>query len=359
MQTQLIFVLLLLAMTSFSVKCSTVTEFYKAGVSTANIFRHLSPLGYSRAFVYRIVKRITEGKPLHDERGKVKSCSVRTPNLIKAIKARFKRNPARSVRKVAREMKISETTMRRLVSNNLQLRSYKLRKGHMLNARQRQARLEKCKRLLLRFNDEDVEKIIFSDEKMFNVEMSWNAQNNRIYATQRSDIPISAQIRQRTSHPASVMVWAGVSMNGKTDLVFVDKGIKIKSQNYIDDILEPHLIPCGEQLFGNGRWCFQQDSAPAHSAKVTQLWCSTNLPDFIATSDWPASSPDLNPLDYFVWSKLQQMVCCKNYASITALKAALQRGWANLPQEEVCAAIQSWKKRLRLCVKNRGGHFET
>jgi inhibitor of nuclear factor kappa-B kinase subunit alpha len=277
---------------------------------------------------------------------------------VKAVKARFQRNPARSVRKMAKDMEIAQTTMRRIVHDNLKLRPYKFYKAHMLNARLKQARWVKCKNLLERYADDHVQNILFSDEKVFNVEMKWNAQNNRIYAVQPSDIPPNARLRQRTLHPASVMVWAAVAMNGKSKLIFVDEGVKLRATNYISDILEPHLKPLGRKLFGNRRWSFQQDSAPAHRAKVTQQWCGTNLPEFISTQDWPASSPDLNPLDYCVWSRLEQLVCSKNYASISALKAALERGWASLDQQDIRAAVSSWRKRLRACVKQRGGHFE-
>ena len=42
---------------------------------------------------------------------------------------------------------------------------------------------------------------------------------------------------------------------------------------------------------------------PAHNAWTTQQLKETNVPDFISTSDWPSVNPDLNPLDYKLWSK--------------------------------------------------------
>jgi len=35
---------------------------------------------------------------------------------------------------------------------------------------------------------------------------------------------------------------------------------------------------------------------------------SRNTPDFIAPSLWPPNSPDLNPVNYQVWSALQQRI---------------------------------------------------
>src|SRR6218665_1829341 len=46
---------------------------------------------------------------------------------------------------------------------------------------------------------------------------------------------------------------------------------------------------------------FQQDGAPAHTARVTQEWLHANCPEIIEKDRWPPNSPDLNPLDYHVW----------------------------------------------------------
>ena len=62
-------------------------------------------------------------------------------------------------------------------------------------------------------------------------------------------------------------------------------------------------------LFHGQYWSFRQNSAPAHKARTTQQWQEKNIPDFISTLDWPSASPDLNPLNYKLWSKLQEVAC--------------------------------------------------
>jgi hypothetical protein len=49
---------------------------------------------------------------------------------------------------------------------------------------------------------------------------------------------------------------------------------------------------------------FHQDSAPSHKAKRTKKWLEDDLTDFFPPINWPASSPDLDPLDYFAWNIL-------------------------------------------------------
>lgn len=191
------------------------------------------------------------------------------------------------------------------------------------------------------------------------MEAKWNSQNVRVYATDVQHLPEGANRMQRTLHPASVMVWAGVSAMGKTKLVFVDQGEKLRKENYVNDILIPHVLPLTQTMFHNGDWWFQQDSAPAHKANFTQTWCRDNLPGFISSAEWPAGSPDLNPLDYFAWSQLEQIACRKNHPSVAALKRSLQKAWEKIPMNEVRDAIQGWRRRLAACVRAQGGFFET
>jgi len=91
------------------------------------------------------------------------------------------------------------------------------------------------------------------------------------------------------------MVWAGVSHVGLAKLHFCEKGVKTKAKNYKDDVLDKVVKPLNTSLFQGKPWTFQQDSAPAHRAKTTQEWLKRELPDFIASDEWPAASPDLTP----------------------------------------------------------------
>ena len=53
---------------------------------------------------------------------------------------------------------------------------------------------------------------------------------------------------------------------------------------------------------------FQQDGAPAHRARDTVRILETETPDFIRPTLWPPNNPDLNPVDYSIWSIMQEKV---------------------------------------------------
>jgi len=160
---------------------------------------------------------------------------------------------------------------------------------------------------------------IFTDEKAFTVEEHFNVQNDRIYAKSREEMSEPAKRVLRSHHPTSVMVWVGVSSQDLTKLHFVDPSVKVRAKNYLKDILEPAVKPLNQSVFKGHRWTFQQDSAPAHKAKITQNWLQKEVPDLISYLEWHASSPDLNPLDYKIWSKLEEMACSRSHTSPKAI----------------------------------------
>ena len=155
------------------------------------------------------------------------------------------------------------------------------------------------------------------------------------------------------------MVWAGICASGKTPLIFVEAGVKINQEVYRRDILEAVVLPWAQQHFGDQEWTFQQDSAPAHRAKATQDWCKAHFPLFITSQEWPPYSPDLNPLDYSVWSILEARVCATRHPTLDSLKRALCREWDKITPEELRPIAQNFVKRLRLCIRAKGSHFET
>src|SRR6218665_2690079 len=68
---------------------------------------------------------------------------------------------------------------------------------------------------------------------------------------------------------------------------------------------------------------FQQDGALAHRARDTFAFLERKMPDFISPTLWPPNSPDLNPVDYSIWSVLQEKVYRSTIANISELNMRL------------------------------------
>ena len=102
----------------------------------------------------------------------------------------------------------------------------------------------------------------------------------------------------------------------------------------------------------------QQDSAPAHSARETIKLLQRETPAFISPDLWPPNSPDLSPVNYKICGVMQDRVYQKKVKDVNQLRERLVEVLAGLQQNVIDDAIDQWHRRLRACVRYRGGHFE-
>ena len=111
----------------------------------------------------------------------------------------------------------------------------------------------------------------------------------------------------KTKFPATVMVFGVVSSEGHImpPQIF-EVGLKVNTKMYLD-VLKSVVIPSCNQVAGGRPWVWQQDSVPAHKSKETQAWLQKECYDFVPFSHWLPSSSNLDQLDYFVWSNVENI----------------------------------------------------
>ena len=69
----------------------------------------------------------------------------------------------------------------------------------------------------------------------------------------------------------------------------------------------------GRRLIGTN-FIFQQDGASCHTSEKTINQLKQNLGiSYIGPDKWPPNSPDLNPLDYFVWNEIENRMKSKKF----------------------------------------------
>jgi len=73
---------------------------------------------------------------------------------------------------------------------------------------------------------------------------------------------------------------------------------------------------------------------------------------FISLLLWPPNSPDLNPVDYSVWSisLLQEKVYKTRITDLDDFKHCIRTEWTKLDHEVIAAAVHQWRRRLSACV---------
>ena len=205
--------------------------------------------------------------------------------------------------------------------------------------------------------------IFFTDDTKVDIEQVHNSQNDRQWSVERP--PLEERIVSRQQGPKSVMVWAGVGYGVKSPLHFLPEGVKQNGALY-REFLQTKVFPWTRRTYGQRHWIFQQDGAPSHKAEETQNLIRDNVPEFIEVDispqrnngEWPPNSPDLNVLDYTIWSILKAEACAKPHQSIESLKKSLVAAWKKIPQEVIDRAVDAFPKKLQKCIDAGGGHFE-
>ena len=187
-----------------------------------------------------------------------------------------------------------------------------------------------------------------------------NSQNDRFYV-HKGEHKIDAN-HERLYHdgekfPSSVMVSVAVSKLGKTSLHFVEHKAKVNGAYYREHLLA-QLIPEMNRLARGTQYIFQQDGARAHTARATIDFLNENVPELLPPDMWPPCSPDCNPVDYNIWSSLEQRVYRVKIRDLDHLCERLQNLWEDFPQQEIDAAIDQFRPRLRKMIEEKGKKFE-
>ena len=73
---------------------------------------------------------------------------------------------------------------------------------------------------------------------------------------------------------------------------------------------------------------------------------------------WPPNSPDLNPMDYYVWSVVEAKVNEYLVANRDALKRKIAEVMKNMDEVEVARACACFRTRLEKITEAEGGHIE-
>ncbi|GFX93009.1 transposable element Tcb2 transposase [Trichonephila clavipes] len=148
-----------------------------------------------------------------------------------------------------------------------------------------------------------------------------------------------------------VLVWGGIILGSRTDLHIFDAG-SVNGSRYCNEILLPYV-----RLFRGAmglQFLFLDDNAPCHHTVATEQHLES---EDIERIDWPARSPDFNPIEH-VWDFLGRRLAARTLPPVTIreLRLALQDEWAAMPQQLIDTLILSMGRRCETCLAVRFGH---
>ncbi|GFY10417.1 transposable element Tc3 transposase [Trichonephila clavipes] len=192
-----------------------------------------------------------------------------------------------------------------------------------LTRQHRTARLQWC-REHHNWTEQDWACVLFSDESRFSLSSDCRRQ---LIWRESGTAYRPENIQEKDRYPTcSIMVWAGIMINGRTRLHVVANGT-MTGQRYIDEVLLPHV-----RLFRGAvgdKFVFMDDNGTY-----------------------------LNPIEN-VWDALGRQVAGRNYppTNKNTLIRALTEEWDKLPQQLLDNVVQSMVRRVECCITLHGGHI--
>ena len=312
------------------------------------IIREFPNKRWAPSTVARIIRQIKQNNSTKRKPGSGRPRTARTQDNVNAVEELIQSqedNPGshKSARQVAAYVGISRRSVGR-ICKDLRLRPYKRIKVSRRDNNVRSKRKERCRKLLDRFTQDDVKLIMFTDEKDFTLEIAKNSQNNRVYGQNKRQIIPTRLYHETSRFTKKVMVSAGVSWNGKTDIHFIDtNNTKVNTDCYVK-LLDEGLLPDCRRLYPSDDFIFQQDGAPSHTSRITQGHLEECTPVFIKKDEWPPQSPDCNPMDYAIWDLLKEDVYRGRAEKFTEqeLKDAIVQSWERITLEQIRSCLSSW-----------------
>jgi hypothetical protein len=231
-----------------------------------------------------------------------------------------------------------------------------VKKPHKKKKKRKQRKC--CMRLRNTFRKTDITNMISVDECYISVGKYFNHQNERCYGYTLELIRDEKKFRQFPKTSLCAMVFGGVSRGGRSSLVFLQSGFSLNQFTYKDKCLKPLLesLPYGIK---SDSAILYQDKALCHAALSVQTFLGEEMPCFVRNADNPTNSPDLNPLDYCIWSLLKERLNKHGLISrFDRLAAILKMEWEAIPLQVIKDSIESWMSRVRKVEKATGGHIE-
>jgi len=319
--------------------------------------RHRNRLHYPSASCIRKIERNCRRGRVFQRRRQQQRVNLDNPRTL-AVLAMIHMNPHISLREIERDLGVSRSTAQRILRSN-RYHPYHITLTQALSAQDRQNRVAFCQWALQKLNEnpEFFQNVLFSDEATFQSTGALNRHNSHYWSqgnphwTQHID----------HQHRWSVNVWCGIVDGQVIGPYFFDGTVTGQSyfqflQNEFPVLLEN--VPLDTRL----RMWFQQDGAPAHFARVVRNYLNVLFPQrWIGRNgyvSWPARSPDLTPLDFYLWGYIKNVVYKDRPITAENLKRRIRDAIANIPQRVIRNVVESFRRRLELCLEVNGGNIE-
>lgn len=277
---------------------------------------------------------------------------------VNVVLANVVDNPHTSCRIISRETGISKSTVNRILQG-VKFHPYHITLVQSLTPQDYATRLEFCNWAVTQINVDNnfFNYVMFSDEATFKNDGQLNRHNCHYYFDEnpRWFREVDHQ------HKWSVMVWCGIINGYLVGPYFFDENVNRHSflrllDTHLDNMLENVDLETVRQMW------LQLDGAPPHFALVVRNYLNQQYPNrWVGRGSvvpWPPRSPDLTPPDFFLWGHLKNRVFATAPTTRENMIERIRNECDALPRNVLLSTIQTFKKRINLCIQQRGEQFE-
>ncbi|GFW27352.1 transposable element Tcb1 transposase [Trichonephila clavipes] len=147
---------------------------------------------------------------------------------------------------------------------------------------------------------------------------------------------------------AGWLVWGGIILGSRTDLHV--QSVTMTDHIYRDVILEQHI-----RLFRcvlGAEFLFMDENARPYLVNIVDECLQS---EDITRMDWPANSPDLNPIEH-VWDMLDRRIKARQPPAtfLLEIRRALLDKWCNFPHDQIDNLILSMPRHCKACIASSG-----
>ena len=150
----------------------------------------------------------------------------------------------------------------------------------------------------------------------------------------------------------SLMVWGCMTAQGVGYACRIDG--RMDAELYTHILEEEFLQSLEYYGMEVSKIIFQQDNDPKHTSRIAQKWFTDNSVEVL---DWPAQSPDLNPIEH-LWQHLKRQLATyeADPSSIHELWERVEVEWNKIPPQVCIDLIESMPRCVAAVLKVKGGY---
>lgn len=266
-------------------------------------------------------------------------------------------DPHLGTRDIARRQSISRRSVQRIL-HKYKMHPYHIQLHQELINNDYQRRVAFCEWALQKIRTTTCfsDTILFGDEATFHRNGTVNRHNFHFYATSNPYI-FSTHSQTRWS----LNVWGGIVGNHVVGPHFFEG--TVNGTVYLD-FLQNHLPILLEDVplsVRNNMW-FLHDGAPVHHTGPIQNYLNEKFPDrWIGRGGpiaWPARSPDLTKIDFFLWGHVKNLVYASQPSTREEMKNKIIETFRNIDVDMLRRVTRSFEDRLQTCIDVSGSIFE-